>query len=111
MARFTERSQKDMGFEKMPPINPKPDVIAPHFPSGSSRARDANLYAFVVPDPSTGLDKRCYWRGGENCLDALAMMREEGVEPLFIESLKGGAPGHWSPCEAAAGITQDEMDL
>lgn len=68
----------------------------------------ANLYLAIEVEASE--DVRFYWRGGADAAEAAERMQAEGRNPVFVESLKGGRPGHWSRLEAEAGIVQMEME-
>lgn len=72
-----------------------------------SSGSEMNLYVIVVIE--NGDEVRKNWRGGKDCEETLELARAEGIEPIFVESLKGGAPGYWCRDEAERGITQIGM--
>lgn len=85
-----------------PKTGPVPaEKIAP------SEGSEMNLYVIVVVED--GDEVRKNWRGGKDCEEALALAREDGLDPIFVESLKGGAPGYWCRDEAERGISQMGM--
>lgn len=95
----------------------EPGVPAPDSPSvqedpvtGTALPADTSANLYLAVEVEAGEDVRFHWRGGADAAEAAERMRAEGRDPVFVESLKGGRPGHWSRAEAEAGIVQMEME-